>query len=172
MQKLLILVDEYFEDIELMYPKIRLEEEGFILNTAALEKKNYNGKIGSKIFPDKNFHEININDYAGVIIPGGFAPDLLRRQEIVLNIVQDFDKQSKLVAFICHAGWVLVSAKILNNRRVTSLPAIKDDMINAGSIWEDSSVVIDSNFISSRYPSDLEKFCKGIIQYLNSKYVL
>lgn len=167
MKKVLMLVDELYEDIELQYPKIRLEEEGISVVIVGLEKKVYHGKKGSYIEPEMIYSEVNVDEYDGVIIPGGFAPDFFRRYDWVLNLLKKYNNESKLIAFICHAGWVPISAGILRGRKATSLPAIKDDMINAGTLWEDASVVIDSNFVSSRKPIDLGDFCKGILRVLS-----
>jgi len=167
MKKVLMLVDELYEDFELHYPKIRLEEEGISVVVVGLEKKVYHGKKGLSVEPDIIFDQVNSDEYAGVIIPGGFAPDLLRRYEWVLNLVRKYNEENKMVAFICHAGWVPVSANILRGRKATSFFAIKDDMVNAGALWEDSSVVIDKNLVSSRKPIDLGDFCKGMLQALS-----
>ncbi len=162
-----MLVDESYEDFELHYPKIRLEEEGIPVVIVGLEKKIYHGKKGLSVEPDMTYDQVNPDDYAGVIIPGGFAPDFLRRYEWVLNLVRKYNKENKMVAFICHAGWVPISANILRGRKATSFFAIKDDMVNAGALWEDSSVVIDKNLVSSRKPIDLGDFCKGMLQVLS-----
>jgi protease I len=168
MKKILMLVDELYEDIEVQYPKIRLEEEDVSVIYTGLERKSYHGKKGSHIEPDLIYSEINIDEYDGVIIPGGFAPDFFRRYEWVLDLVKKYNSEGKLVAFICHGGWVPVSADILRGRKATGFSAIKDDMVNAGTIWEDSSVVIDNNFVSSRRPIDLGDFCKGILKVLSN----
>ena len=166
MKKIVLLVEELFEDLEFWYPKIRLIEEGIEVIVAGPEKKEYHGKKGLLAVPDITFAQLKPEDYDGVIIPGGFAPDKLRRYKEVLDLVKKFDDEGKLIAFICHAGWVPISAKILKGRRATSVGAIRDDMENAGTVWEDASVVVDKNLISSRTPSDLGDFCKAIIQKL------
>lgn len=169
-RKLLLLIEELYEDLEVWYPKIRLEEESNIkVVTAAPEKKIYHGKKGLPIEPDITIDHVNLSEFDGILIPGGFAPDWLRRIPEILQMVKKFDEEGKLVAFICHAGWVPVSAKILKGRKGTSFFAIKDDMENAGMIWEDSSVVIDKNLVSSRKPADLGDYCKGILTVLNSQ---
>ncbi len=168
-KKVVILIEKMYEDLEAWYPKIRLSGENIEVITAAPEIKAYQGKNGLLIEPDCKIDDINEADFDGIIIPGGFAPDFLRRYSNVLELVRAFDKKKKLVAFICHAGWVPVSAKVVKGRKGTSLPAIKDDMINAGYIWEDKPVVIDKNFVSSRVPTDLEYFCKAILEVLNNQ---
>ena len=110
--------------------------------------------------------QIDARDFDGLVIPGGFAPDQLRRYEKVLTITREIYQAGKPVAFICHAGWVPISAKILKGKRATSVRAIKDDMENAGVIWEDAAVVVDGNLISSRTPADLPDFCKALIAAL------
>ena len=133
----------------------------------SLHRREIKGKHGYPIKPEKLIREANPNDYNGVIIPGGTKnPDYLRRDKNVLEFVSKINEQGKLVGAICHAGWVLISAKILRGRKATSYFAIKDDMINAGTIFEDSSVVIDNNLITSRMPSDLPDFMKAVLNFL------
>jgi protease I len=166
-KKILLLVEDLYEDLEFYYPKIRLEEEGIKVIVAAPKRQVYHGKKGLPAEPDIILSEINPNDYDGVVIPGGFAPDKLRGYREVLDLVRKYNEERKLIAFICHAGWVPISAKILKGRKATSFSAIKDDMINAGTNWEDAPVVIDENLVSSRTPDDLGEFCKGILKVLN-----
>jgi protease I len=169
-RKLLLLVEELYEDLEVWYPKIRLEEEsGIKVVTVAPEKRIYHGKKGYPIEPDITLKQIVPDDYDGILIPGGFAPDWLRRIPKILQMIKKFDDEGKLVAFICHAGWVPISAKILKGRKGTSFFAIRDDMENAGMLWKDCSVVIDENLVSSRMPSDLGDYCKGILKVLSSQ---
>ena len=110
--------------------------------------------------------DVDAADFDGLVIPGGFAPDQLRRHEAVLKITREMFRAGKPVAFICHAGWVPISAKILKGKRATSVRAIRDDMENAGVTWEDAPVVVDGNLISSRTPADLPQFCKALIAAL------
>jgi protease I len=164
--KILILVDEIFEDLEFYYPKIRLAEEGYQVVVAGNEKIVYHGKKGLSAEPDITIDEIKKDEYVGVIIPGGFAPDRLRRYSKVLDLLKSYDQEGKLIAFICHAGWVPISAGIMKGRKATGVSAIKDDLINAGATWLDEPVVIDKNLISSRVPGDLGHFCKAILDAL------
>ncbi len=167
MQKILILVDDIYEDLEFWYPRIRLEEAGFrVIVAGPAAAHSYKGKHGYPCKSDISFQEINNKDFMGVIIPGGYAPDRIRRHKEVLEAVHQFDKENKLVAFICHAGWVACSAKILKGRKATSFSGIKDDLENAGAHWTDEAVVVDSNLISSRCPSDLPVFLKAILHFL------
>lgn len=166
-KKILLIVDNFYEDREFWYPKIRLEEEGIEVTVAAAEKQVYHGAHGVPIEPDITYSQVKASDYDGIVIPGGYAPDKLRTYKEVLDIVKKYDKEKKLVAFICHAGWVTISAGILKGRKATSAGAIKDDMTNAGAVWKDEAVVVDDNLISSRSPEDLGHFCKAIIKLLN-----
>ncbi|NVM34539.1 MAG: type 1 glutamine amidotransferase [Candidatus Lokiarchaeota archaeon] len=165
--KIAILATDGYEDLELHYPRIRLNEAGYETELLSLHRREIKGKHGYPIKPEKLIREANPNDYNGVIIPGGTKnPDYLRRDKDVLEFVSKINEQGKLVGVICHAGWVLISAKILRGRKATSYFAIKDDMINAGTIFEDSSVVIDNNLITSRMPSDLPDFMKAVLKFL------
>jgi protease I len=165
-KKILILVEAVYEDLELWYPKIRLIEEGAQVIVAGPEKKTYQGKNGYPCMADTAITEVNVGDFAALIIPGGFAPDKLRRYPRVLEIVRQFHDAKKPIAFICHAGWVPISAKILRGRKVTGVSAIKDDLENAGATYLDQSVVVDGNLITSRTPADLPDFCRAIIRAL------
>jgi protease I len=165
-QRILFFAGPLYEDLELWYPKIRLEEEGASTTVAGLGEKTYQGKRGYPLTVDTSVDEIDAASFHGLVIPGGFAPDMMRRYEKVLQLTRDIYKAGKPIAFICHAGWVPISAKILKGKRATSVRAIKDDMENAGVIWEDSAVVVDGNLISSRTPADLPPFCKALIAAL------
>jgi protease I len=135
METILFLVHEVYEDLELWYPKIRLEEAGFKTVVAGEDANQvYNGKHGYPCKADISFAEIKEEEIAGIVIPGGFAPDKLRRIPKVLEVVKQAHENKKLIAFICHAGWVPISAKILKGRNVTGTSAIKDDLENAGAI--------------------------------------
>lgn len=167
MNKVLILIEEMYEDLELWYPKIRLEEAGFKTVVAGLKEGHiYKGKHGYPCQADVSFKDIKTKEFSGLIIPGGYAPDKLRLYPEVLKMVKEFNKAKKLVAFICHAGWVPISAGILKDRKATSYKAIKDDMVNAGVRWADKEVVVDENMISSRNPADLPAFMKAILRFL------
>ncbi len=162
----LFLAGPLYEDLELWYPKIRLEEEGAKTVVAGLGEKTYSGKRGYPVTVDTNVDDVLAESFDGVVIPGGFAPDQMRRSANLLAVVREIHDAGKPVAFICHAGWVPISAKILKGRRATSVRAIKDDMENAGVIWSDEPVVVDGNLISSRTPADLPQFCKALIAAL------
>lgn len=165
-KRVLIFAGPLYEDLELWYPKIRLEEEGVTTFVAGLGERTYQGKRGYPVTVDGRVDQINASDFDGLVIPGGFAPDQLRRYKKVLEITRDIYQAGKPVAFICHAGWVPISARILKGKHATSVGAIRDDMENAGVIWEDSPVVIDGNLISSRTPADLPQFSRALIAAL------
>jgi protease I len=157
-----------YEDLELWYPKIRLEEEGASCTVAGLGEKTYQGKRGYPVTPDATVEEVESNDFNALVIPGGYAPDILRRYARVLQLTREIHDAGKPIAFICHAGWVPISAGIVKGRRGTSVGAIKDDLVNAGMAWEDSPVVVDGNLISSRTPADLPDFCRALIRALRA----
>lgn len=168
MTSVLFFVANWYEDLELWYPKIRLEEEGMTTVVAGLGEKTYQGKRGYPITVDTSVDEVLARDFDGLVIPGGYAPDIMRRSAKVLSLTREIFEAGKPVAFICHAGWVPISAGIVRGRRGTSVGAIKDDLVNAGMLWEDSSVVVDGNLISSRTPADLPVFCKALIKALTA----
>jgi protease I len=167
LQKTIVIITEKkYEDLELWYTRIRLEEEGVNVIIAAPEKIEYEGYYGLKVQPDICIKDVNSKNIDGIIIPGGYAPDFLRRYPEVLSLVHKLFKENKLVAFICHGGWVPISAEIVKGKHATGLIAIKDDLKNAGAFWEDKPVVVDQNLISSRRPDDLPCFCHSIIEFL------
>jgi protease I len=160
-----------YEDLELWYPKIRLEEEGARTLVAGTGEKTYQGKRGYPLTVDTSVDELTSDRFDGLVIPGGYAPDIMRRSQKLLQLTREIYQAGKPVAFICHAGWVPISAGIVKGKRGTSVGAIKDDLVNAGLIWEDSPVVVDGNLISSRTPADLPVFCKAIIAALEKSRV-
>jgi protease I len=168
MQKtLLTFVDDLYEDLELWYPKLRLEEAGYATYAAALELKSFKGKHGYPAKADLLLEEARTQDFCGLLVPGGFMPDKLRREAKVLSLTREFFDQGKLVAFICHGGWIPISAKILKGRRATGSLGIKDDLENAGATWVNAPVVVDGNLISSRTPLDLAPFAKAMVDFLD-----
>jgi len=160
-----------YEDLELWYPKIRLEEEGARTVVAGTGAKTYQGKRGYPLTVDTSVDELTSDRFDGLVIPGGYAPDIMRRSQKLLQLTREIYQAGKPVAFICHAGWVPISAGIVKGKRGTSVGAIKDDLVNAGLIWGDSPVVVDGNLISSRTPADLPVFCKAIIAALEKSRV-
>jgi protease I len=161
------LATDGYEELELHYPRIRLIEAGYETELISLHRREIKGKYGYPIKPDKLIREVDSGDYHGVIIPGGTKnPDYLRRDKNILNFVNNINKEGKLVGAICHAGWVLISSKVIKGRKATSYYAIKDDMINAGALFEDSPVVKDGNLITSRTPDDLPEFMRAVLDFL------
>jgi protease I len=163
---LLTFVEDVYEDLELWYPLLRVQEAGYSMRLAAPEIRGYTGKHGYPAESDLRIADARSADFRGLLIPGGFMPDKLRRDAKVLALTREFFEQGKLVAFICHGGWIPISAKILKGKRVTGSRGIKDDLENAGAIWVDEPVVIDGNLISSRTPRDLAAFGKAMVDFL------
>lgn len=166
-KKIIQLVSADFEDLELWYPVLRLREEGATVHIVG-EKANeeYIGKYGVPIVSEYAFKDINPEDYDAILVPGGWSPDKLRRYEEVIAMVKSMDEHKKPIGQICHAGWVLISAKILQGVKVTSTPGIKDDMENAGAIWMNEPVVTDGHIVSSRRPPDLPDYMREFIDTL------
>ena len=166
-QKVLLLAADDFEDTELLYPLYRLAEEEVAVTVAGLDRHPVRGKKGHGPVPvDTTVDQVAEKDFDALVIPGGYAPDKLRRSEHVLALVRAFDAAGKPIAFICHAGWVPISAKILKGRRATSVFAIRDDMVNAGTDWVDQAAVVDGNLISARTPADLGPWMKALLAAL------
>ena len=172
-KKIAILVDQIYQDLEVWYPYYRLQEAGArIVTVGAKAGETYHGKYGYPIVCEKSYEQVTASDFDAVVIPGGYAPDHIRRHPRAIQLVKDFDRQGRLIAAICHAAWVLCSADILRGRRVTCFFAIKDDVINAGGLYEDSEVVVDRNLVTSRKPEDLPAFCRALIEMLSRVEVL
>ena len=168
-KRLLFFVGEVYEDLELWYPKLRMKEAGAeVIIAGADAGKTYIGKHGYPCISDVSYLHVSADAFDGVMIPGGFMPDTLRREPKVLQLVRDFAQAGKLVAAICHGGWIPISAKVYKGVCVTGSPGIKDDLENAGAVWKDAPVIIDKQFVSSRKPDDLPDFCLGIIEVLLS----
>jgi protease I len=162
-RRIIVLAEDLYEDLELWYPVLRLREEGAEVMIAGTGAQTYKGKNGYPVTVDASVDKVSAGDFDAVVIPGGYAPDRLRRYPAVLSLVRDMFQQGKVVAAICHAAWVPISAGIMKGRRATCVSAIKDDVINAGARYEDGEVVRDGNLITSRQPSDLGAFCREII---------
>ncbi len=167
MTRILSFVADVYEDLELWYPKIRLEEEGWEVVVAGPRAGHrYAGKHGYPCVADAAIAEMASADFDALLLPGGFAPDRLRRDAQVLRLTREFNEQGKPIAFICHAGWICISADILRGRRATSTAGIRDDMRNAGALWVDEPLVVDGNLISSRTPMDLPVFARALVERL------
>lgn len=166
--RIAILVEDYYEELELWYPYHRLREAGYHPLIVGPEVKTYTGKSGSYPAPaDVAVADVMSANLGGVIVPGGYAPDRMRRSTEMVDLVRQANLDGKLVAAICHAGWLLISAGFLAGRKVTSFASIRDDMVNAGAEWEDTAVVRDGNLITSRQPGDLPAFMKAIMEWLD-----
>ena len=165
--KIAILIEDMFNVFEFWYPYYRLKEEGAEVVVVGSGRTDvFSGKPGTECKADVSATDVNAGDFDGLVIPGGYAPDMMRRHSAMVNLVKDMYQENKLVAAICHAGWMLASADILQGRKVTSFFAIKDDLIHAGADWVDQDVIVDGNLITSRTPDDLPVFMKAIIAYL------
>jgi protease I len=166
-KRIALLVENLYEDLEFWYPYYRMKEEGadvIVVGTGSSD--TYRGKNGLQARPTTTADKVNASDFDAVIIPGGFAPDYMRRYPSVLKLVKEMNDEGKVVAAICHAGWILVSAGIAKGRTMTCFGSIKQDVINAGANYVDEPVVKDRNLITSRFPADLPVFCREVIASL------
>ncbi len=170
-----IFLENMYQEFEFWYPYFRMKEAGAKVSIVGTGIKEYHSKTGlvapgglafKSIDDLVSAEHVSAADFDGIIIPGGFAPDYMRRNQAMLKLVSDSLSSGKVVAAICHAGWVLVSAQVLRGKRATCLPSIKDDVINAGAEYVDEEVVRDGNLITSRMPDDLPAFCRTIIAAL------
>jgi len=168
-KKVVILVENQYQDLEVWYPLMRLREEKVKVIVAGTgSSKLYNGKYGYPIEVDCDAKDIRAEDIDGLIIPGGWAPDFLRRYGEVSKLVREADEKKKIIGSICHGASVLVSAGILKGRTITCFKAIKDDVVYAGAKYVDEEVVVDGNLVTSRKPDDLPAFCRKIVEMLNN----
>lgn len=164
MKKIAVLVEDLYQDLEVWYPYLRLKEEGFkVYAVGTGRSKVYKSKHGYEMLQERSVREISEKDFHAVVIPGGYAPDILRRYAEVNNFVRKMFEAKKVVASICHGAWVLASAGVLKGRSATCFSAIKDDVINAGAKYVDREVVVDGNLITSRKPEDLPAFMNAVI---------
>jgi protease I len=165
-KRIAILAEDMYEDLELWYPYYRLTEEGAEVKIIGPEAKEYQSKHGYPVQADLSAGKVKANDFDGVVVPGGFAPDRLRRYPEILDIVREIFEKGGVVASICHGPWVLISANIMKGKKTTAVISLKDDLINAGAIYLDKEVVVDNNLITSRTPQDLPVFLPAIITAL------
>ncbi|MFC7371120.1 type 1 glutamine amidotransferase domain-containing protein [Fictibacillus iocasae] len=169
-KKVLSLVHHDCEDLELWYPVLRLREEGAVVDLVGEKAgETYIGKYGVPAESDYAFGDVKAEDYDAILVPGGWAPDKLRRFPEVLEMVRHMEAEKKPIGQICHAGWVLISAKVLEGKKVTSTPGIRDDMENAGAEWLDEAVVVDGHLVSSRRPPDLPDYMRAFVDVLAGK---
>ncbi|NBB80566.1 MAG: DJ-1/PfpI/YhbO family deglycase/protease [Verrucomicrobia bacterium] len=167
--RVLFFVGDIYEDLELWYPLYRLQEAGARTVIAGETLGTFAGKNGYPCAAEALIDDMDEADFTALVIPGGFMPDKLRRNPKVLELTRAFDQSGKMIAMICHAGWIPISAGIMQGRTVTSTPGIKDDLTNAGATWVDEAVVTDGHIISARRPPDLPAFGGAIINYLNNQ---
>ena len=167
-KRILTFVGDIYEDLELWYPKLRLIEAGAEVVVAGPEAgREYAGKNGYPCVSDSAIGDMQSDVFDGLVVPGGFMPDKLRRDPKVLELVRQFNAAGKLIAAVCHGGWIPISAGVYRGVRVTGSPGIKDDLVNAGAIFEDAPVVVDRNSVSSRRPDDLPDFCRALIAMMS-----
>ncbi len=166
-QRIAILAEDMYQELELWYPLLRMHEAGAEVTVIGMPGvQAYHSKLGYPVEVDAAANAVSAGDFDAIIVPGGYAPDRMRRHQPMLDLVRGVFERGGVVAAICHAGWVPISAGLVKGKRVTSVPAIKDDLINAGAKWVDQEVVQDGNLITSRMPSDLPAFCRTIIAAL------
>lgn len=168
--KVLTVVSPDYDDLELWYPILRLREAGAKVDIAGEEgNKEYIGKYGLSVESNLSFEDVEISEYDALLIPGGWAPDYLRRLDSVLKFVKYMDENDRVIGIICHAGWVLSSADILKGRTVTSTPGIKHDMMHAGANWVDESAIVDGNLVSGKRPPNLPDYLPLIIEAIKER---
>ena len=163
-KRIAILAENLYQEMELWVPYYRFKEEGAEVKVVgAGGAKSYSSKHGYPVNVDVQAEQVKAVEFDAVVVPGGYAPDMMRRHEAMVALVREAAQQGKVVAAICHAGWMLVSADILKGRKATSFFSIKDDLRAAGADWQDAEVIVDGNLITSRKPDDLPAFCRAII---------
>ncbi|MBN1973248.1 MAG: type 1 glutamine amidotransferase [Sedimentisphaerales bacterium] len=169
-KKAAVLVDQMYQVLEVWYPYYRLCEAGLEVNLVAAEsKKEYLSKEGYPCISEIAAGQANVDSYDCMIVPGGFAPDFMRRNQEVIKFANDMVNAGKIIAAICHGGWLLCSTKIFRGKKATCFMAIKDDIINAGAKYIDAECVVDGNLITSRKPDDLPAFCSAILKALENR---
>jgi protease I len=169
-KRVAIFAEDLYEDLELWYPLLRLKEEG--AETVVVgpgDAKEHHGKYGYPVTVDKGIQEVDVEQFDAVVIPGGYAPDRMRRHAAMVAFVREMANHGKVVAAICHGGWMLASAEVVSGKTVTSFFAIKDDLVHAGALYKDAEVVVDGNLITSRKPADLPAFLAAIIAALGGE---
>lgn len=165
-KRVAVLIEDHYQDLEFWYPYYRLQEAGAQVVTVGPEVKAYHSKNGYPAQAERAAKDVSSNDFDAVVIPGGFAPDHMRRDPHMVSLVAEVFAQDKVVAAICHAGWMLCEADIVRGRKVTSFFSIRRDLENAGASWVDQVVARDGNLITSRIPSDLPAFCRELVSAL------
>ena len=168
-KRVAILVEDLYQELEVWYPFFRLKEAGADVLVVGTNKKEFKSKLGYPILADVVVERVSANQFDALIIPGGYAPDILRRYPAIIQLVKEIDRQGKLIGAICHAGWVLCSANVVRGKTATCFFAIKDDLVNAGAKYVDREVVRDGNLITARKPDDLPAFMATILQALEEQ---
>ncbi|MBX5477242.1 MAG: type 1 glutamine amidotransferase [Clostridia bacterium] len=169
-KRVAVLAENMYENLELWYPVLRLREAGAeVVIVGPQAGQTYTSKEGYPAKADRSASDASAADFDAVIVPGGYAPDRMRRNADMVRLVRDAHQQGRVVAAICHAGWMLAEADILRGRTVTCVPAIKTDVVNAGAKYVDQDVVVDGNLVTSRTPADLPAFCREIIRLLAAR---
>jgi protease I len=167
MKKIALLIENLFDDKELLYPYYRMQEEGYQVDLIGTDKDTiYKSKFGLPMKSDKSSKEVTVDSYDALIIPGGFSPDYMRRSQSTIEFVRTFDQAKKPIVSICHGPWLMISACDLKGKHVTGFHSIRVDLENAGAIYLDQEVVIDGHLITSRTPNDLPALTKALINYL------
>lgn len=167
-KRVAVLVEKFYEDLELWYPVYRLREAGCSVKIVGPKAGDiYASKHGYPCKADTSAADVTADDFDGIVIPGGYSPDHMRRHKSMVDLVTTAAAQGKVLAAICHGPWMLCSAKCLQGKKVTGFFAIRDDVENAGGVWEDAACVIDGNLVTSRTPDDLPAFMQGIIKALS-----
>jgi protease I len=166
-KRIAVLVDIMYQEMEVWYPYFRFQEAGAeVVLVGAVAGQTYGSKLGYPARCELSYEAANAQEFDGVVVPGGYAPDHIRRHQRAIEFVREIDQAGKLVAAICHGPWVLCSTGTLKGKRATCFFAIKDDVINAGGKYEDGEVVVDGNLVTSRKPEDLPAFCRASIEVL------
>ncbi len=169
-KRVAVLVEKFYEDLELWYPVLRLREAGCHVQIVGPKAgETYLSKHGYPAKAEVAASEVKAADFDAIIIPGGYSPDHMRRHKSMVDLVKDAAAQGKVLAAICHGPWMLCSTTALKGRKVTGYMSIRDDVVNAGGIWEDAACVTDGNIVTSRTPDDLPAFMQGIFAAMGAK---
>ena len=168
-KRVAVLVEKFYEDLELWYPLLRLREAGAEVRVVGPKAgESYESKHGYPAKAEVSASEVSASDFDAIIIPGGYSPDHMRRCPPMVDLVTKAAQQGKVLAAICHGPWMLCSTKAIKGRRVTGYKSIRDDVENAGAIWEDAPCVVDGNLVTSRTPDDLPAFMEGVFAALGA----
>jgi protease I len=169
-KRVAILAEDLYEDLELWYPRLRLQEEGAeVVVVGPGQAREHHGKYGYPVTVDKTIQEVEVEQFDAVVVPGGYAPDRLRRHPAMVDFVRQMARRGKIVAAICHGAWMLASAEVVAGKTVTCFFAIKDDLVHAGATYKDAEVMVDGNLITARKPADLPAFLGAIIAALGGE---